>query len=142
MRRIPNNGQPFRQSIDDFFRQVPNHVTEDTLQTSGCTPANVAVGLASRDRDVREKVADDFRAFEALSSEAITKGQVEGAIASRQPPHILAHFLVVGLNGIQVKPARCLASGWDWSDATNDDHAASDDPCRTDLTDLSGREPP
>ena len=102
LERILNNGQPFRQSIETFFRQVLERETGGALQVSGCMTANEAVELAPRDVDVRQMVADDFQAVEDLFAQAITRGQAEGSIASQRAPRTLAHFLVVGLQGIQV----------------------------------------
>jgi TetR/AcrR family transcriptional regulator, transcriptional repressor for nem operon len=102
LERILNNGQPFRQSIETFFRQVLGHETGDAAHCSGCMTANEAVELSPRDPDVQHMVVDNFQAVEDLLAQAITQGQAEGSIASRQPPHTLAHFLVVSLQGIQV----------------------------------------
>jgi TetR/AcrR family transcriptional regulator, transcriptional repressor for nem operon len=102
LKRILNNGGPFRQSIETFFRQVLERETGTDLQGSGCMTANEAVELAPHDVDVQQMVAEDFQAVEDLFTQAIIRGQTEGSIASRKSPQILAHFLVVSLQGIQV----------------------------------------
>jgi TetR/AcrR family transcriptional regulator, transcriptional repressor for nem operon len=97
-----NNGQPVRQSIDTFFRQVLDHNTGDPSQGCGCMTANEAVELAPSDLKVRRMVAKDFRAVEDLFAQAIARGQADGSITSRRQPRPLAHFLVVSLQGLQV----------------------------------------
>ena len=96
-----NNSQPVRQSIEAIFCQVVDHIT-DTSQRSGCMTANEAVELAPHDLDVRRMVAEDFQAVEDAFARAIARGQAEGSVASRQEPRILARFLVVSLEGLQV----------------------------------------
>ncbi len=64
--------------------------------------ANEAVELAPHDAEIQRLVAEDFQAIEDAFAQAIARGQADGSIASRQEPRILAHFLLVGLQGLQV----------------------------------------
>jgi TetR/AcrR family transcriptional repressor of nem operon len=102
LERILHNGQPFRQSIETFFRQVLDYETGNTHEVSGCMTANEAVELAPRDLEVQKMVNKDFQAIEDRFAQAIEQGQAEGSITSSQSPRTLAHFLVVSLQGIQV----------------------------------------
>lgn len=102
LERILNDGQPFRRSIENFFRQVVERETSGDSQTSGCMTVNEAVELAPHDLNVQRMVTEDFRTIEELFAQAITQGQAEGSIAGRQTAHSLAHYLVVCLQGIQV----------------------------------------
>ena len=96
-----NNGQPVRQAIETFFCQVVDHIS-DASHGCGCMTANEAVELAPHDLDVRRMVAEDFQAVEDAFAQAIARGQAEGSITSRQDARILARFLVVSLQGLQV----------------------------------------
>jgi TetR/AcrR family transcriptional regulator, transcriptional repressor for nem operon len=64
--------------------------------------ANEAVELAPYDLDVRQMISQDFRAIEDFFTQAIILGQVDGSIPIRQKPRLLARFLVVSLQGLQV----------------------------------------
>ena len=46
-------------------------------------------------RDWSREIEDEF-------TQAIARGQADGSIANRQEPRILAHFLLVGLQGLEV----------------------------------------
>jgi TetR/AcrR family transcriptional repressor of nem operon len=96
-----NNGQPARQAIETFFRQGVAHA-QDESRVSGCMTANEAVELAPHDAEIQRLVAEDFQAIEDVFAQAITRGQADGSISSRQGPRLLAHFLVVSLQGLQV----------------------------------------
>lgn len=100
--RILNDGQPARLSIETFFRLVLERDTGDASHGSGCMTANEAVELAPRDPDVQKLVAQDFQAIEDAFAQAITRGKADGSITSQQEPRILAHFLVVSLQGFEV----------------------------------------
>ncbi len=102
LERILNNGQPARQSMETFFRQVVFHNTGDASHGCGCMTANEAVELAPHDPDVQQMVAEDFKAVEDAFVECLVRGQSEGSIASRQAPRTLARFLVVNLQGLEV----------------------------------------
>ena len=94
-------GKPSRQSIQAFFNQLVDYARDES-HGCGCMTANEAVELAPHDPEVRQMVSDDFRAIEDLFSQAITLGQADGSIASRREPQVLARFLVVSLQGLQV----------------------------------------
>ncbi len=96
-----NNSGPARQSIETFFRQGVAH-SQDETRVCGCMTANEAVELAPHDADIQRLVDEDFQAIEDAFRSAIARGQSDGSIANRQEPHILAHFLLVGLQGLQV----------------------------------------
>jgi TetR/AcrR family transcriptional regulator, transcriptional repressor for nem operon len=96
-----NNGQPVRQSIETFFRQVLSH-NRDASHGCGCMTANEAVELAPHDLGVQRMVAEDFQAVEDAFAQAIARGQVDGSITGQQQPRTLARFLVVSLQGLQV----------------------------------------
>ena len=107
LHRILNDGQSARLSIEEFFRQVLPHSQEET-RVSGCMTANEAVELAPHDANIQRLVAEDFQALEDAFARAIARGQAEGSIANRQEPRLLAHFLLVGLQGLEVMlRARC-----------------------------------
>jgi TetR/AcrR family transcriptional repressor of nem operon len=101
LHRILNDGQPARLSIETFFRQVLVHSQSDA-RACGCMTANEAVELAPHDAGIQRLVAEDFQAIEEAFTQAITRGQADGSIANRQEPRILAHFLLVGLQGVEV----------------------------------------
>lgn len=101
LHRILNEDQPARRSIERFFRQVLTHAQGET-RACGCMTANEAVELAPHDADIQRLVAEDFQAIEEAFTQAITRGQADGSIAARQEPRILAHFLLVGLQGLEV----------------------------------------
>ena len=101
LHQILTNGEPARQSIETFFRQGIAHSRDET-QSYGCMTANEAVELAPSDADIQHLVAQDFQAIEDAFVQAITRGQTDGSIASRQDPRALARFLVVGLQGLKV----------------------------------------
>lgn len=101
LHRILNDGQPARSSIESFFRQVLARSQSETLGC-GCMTANEAVELAPHDADIQRLVAEDFQAIEDEFLQAIARGQVDGSIANRQEPRTLAHFLLVGLQGLEV----------------------------------------
>jgi TetR/AcrR family transcriptional repressor of nem operon len=96
-----NNGQPTRRSIETFFRQGVAH-SQDKNRVYGCMTANEAVELAPHDRDIQRLVTEDFQDIEDAFAQAIARGQADGSISSRQEPRVLAHFLLVGLQGLQV----------------------------------------
>jgi TetR/AcrR family transcriptional repressor of nem operon len=107
LHRILNDDQPARLSIEEFFRQVLAHSQSDT-GASGCMTANEAVELAPHDADIQRLVAEDFQAIEDAFTQAIIRGQTDGSIANRQESRVLAHFLLVGLQGLEVMlRARC-----------------------------------
>jgi TetR/AcrR family transcriptional regulator, transcriptional repressor for nem operon len=107
LHRILNDGQPARLSIENFFRQVLARAQDET-RVCGCMTANEAVELAPHDAYVQKLVTEDFQAIEDAFSLAIGRGQADGSIANRQEPRILAHFLLVGLQGLEVMfRARC-----------------------------------
>lgn len=101
LRRMLNDGQRARQSIETFFRQGVAHGSGEA-QSYGCMTANEAVELAPHDPEIQHLVAVDFRAVEDAFAEAIRRGQLEGSIRSRQDNNVLARFLVVNLQGLQV----------------------------------------
>jgi TetR/AcrR family transcriptional repressor of nem operon len=101
LQRTLNNGQPARQSIETFFRQGVAH-SQDKTRIYGCMTANEAVELAPHDADIRRLVAEDFQAIEDAFTQAIARGHADSSIASRQEPRVLARFLLVGLQGLQV----------------------------------------
>ena len=96
-----NNCQSARQSIETFFRQGVAH-SQDETRVCGCMTANEAVELAPHDTDIQRLVAEDFQAIEDAFNQAIARGQADGSIKSRQEPRLLARFLLVGLQGLQV----------------------------------------
>ncbi|MGE5223021.1 MAG: TetR/AcrR family transcriptional regulator [Omnitrophica WOR_2 bacterium] len=96
-----NNGQPARQSIETFFRQGVAH-SQDETRVRGCMTANEAVELAPHDAEIQRLVAEDFQAIEDAFTQAIARGQADGSVSSRQEPRRLAHFLLIGLQGLQV----------------------------------------
>lgn len=98
---ILNNGQPARQSIEEFFRQGVAHAGTPE-HGYGCMTANEAVELAPHDVDIQRLVEEDFHAVEIAFARAILRGQIEGSISSDKDPHQLARFLVVNLQGLQV----------------------------------------
>lgn len=102
LKRILFTGEPFRRTLESFFRQVLEFEIGDGTQNSGCMTSNEAVELASRDIDVQKAVEEDFQAIEELFVKAIILGQSEGSISNQTSPHILAHFLLVNLQGINV----------------------------------------
>jgi TetR/AcrR family transcriptional regulator, transcriptional repressor for nem operon len=107
LHRILNDSQPARLAIEEFFRQVLAH-SQSKEGVFGCMTANEAVELAPHDADIQRLVAEDFQAIEDEFSQAIARGQADGSIANRQEPRILAHFLLVGLQGLEVMlRARC-----------------------------------
>ena len=101
LQQILNNGQPARLSIETFFRQGVAHA-EDEIRVQGCMTANEAVELAPHDAEIQGLVAEDFQAIEDAFAQVIARGQADGSISSRQEPRILAHFLLVNLQGLQV----------------------------------------
>jgi TetR/AcrR family transcriptional regulator, transcriptional repressor for nem operon len=101
MQQTLNNGLLVRQSIEAFFRQGVAHA-QDEGRACGCMTANEAVELAPHDADIRRLVNEDFQAIEDVLAEAITRGQADGSISNRREPRVLARFLVVGLQGLQV----------------------------------------
>lgn len=101
LHRILNDGRPARLSIETFFRQVLAH-SRDQAHVPGCMTANEAVELAPHDEDIQKLVAGDFQAIEDEFAPTIARGQADGSIASRQDPRRLAHFLLVGLQGLEV----------------------------------------
>jgi TetR/AcrR family transcriptional repressor of nem operon len=101
LHRILNQDQLARLSLESFFRQVLAH-TQDETCARGCMTANEAVELAPHDADIQRLVAEDFQAIENEFTQAINRGQADGSIANRQEPRILAHFLLVGLQGLEV----------------------------------------
>ncbi len=101
LHRILNDGQPTRLSIENFFRQVLAH-SQDETRVCGCMTANEAVELAPHDANIQRLVAEDFQAIEDAFTQAIARGQADGSIANCQEPRILAHFLLVGLQGLEV----------------------------------------
>ncbi len=100
LEQILKNGQPARQSIETFFQRALIHRTEG--DSPGCMTANEAVELAPHDPDVQRMVAEDFQAIEEAFAQTIARGQAEGSIASQKAAHMLAHFLVVSLQGLEV----------------------------------------
>lgn len=96
-----NNGQLARQSIETFFRQGVAH-SQDEIHARGCMTANEAVELAPHDAEIQRLVAEDFQAIEDAFAQAIARGQADGSVSSRQEPRRLAHFLLIGLQGMQV----------------------------------------
>lgn len=101
LHRILNDGQPARLSIETFFREVLAHAQNET-RACGCMTANEAVELGPHDADIQRLVVEDFQAIEDAFTQAIRRGQADGSIANRQEPRILAHFLLVGLQGLEV----------------------------------------
>jgi TetR/AcrR family transcriptional repressor of nem operon len=101
LHRILNDGQPGRLSIEEFFRQVLAHAQAEN-GVSGCMTANEAVELAPHDADIQRLVAEDFQAIEDAFTQAIARGQADGSIMNHQDPRMLAHFLLVGLQGLEV----------------------------------------
>ncbi len=101
LHRILNDDQPARQSIESFFHQVLIN-SQDEARVCGCMVANEAVELAPHDADIQRLVAEDFQAIEDAFTQAIVRGQADGSIAHRQEPRTLAHFLLVGLQGLEV----------------------------------------
>jgi TetR/AcrR family transcriptional regulator, transcriptional repressor for nem operon len=101
LRAMLNDGRPARQSIEAFFRQGVAHAGDDA-HSYGCMTANEAVELAPHDAEIQHIVAEDFRTVEDAFAEAISRGQDEGSIASRQDNRMIARFLVVNLQGLQV----------------------------------------
>ncbi len=101
LQKTLNDGQPARQSIETFFRQGVSH-SQDETRVCGCMTANEAVELAPHDADIQQLVAEDFQAIEDTFTRTIARGQADGSITSRQEPRLLARFLLVGLQGLQV----------------------------------------
>lgn len=101
LQRTLDNGQPARQSIETFFRQGVAH-SHDETRVRGCMTANEAVELAPHDGEIQRLVAEDFQAIETAFAQAIRRGQADGSISSCQEAPRLAHFLLVGLQGLQV----------------------------------------
>jgi TetR/AcrR family transcriptional repressor of nem operon len=101
LHRTLKDGQPARLSIEEFFRQVLAHSQAET-RACGCMTANEAVELAPHDANIQQLVAEDFQAVEDAFTQAIARGQADGSIANRQDPRRLAHFLLVGLQGLEV----------------------------------------
>jgi TetR/AcrR family transcriptional regulator, transcriptional repressor for nem operon len=99
--RMLNDGQPARQSIEQFFRQGVAHGVEAT-STYGCMTANEAVELGPHDVDVQKLVAADFQDVEDVFAQALARGQADGSIANANDPRKLARFLTVGFQGLQV----------------------------------------
>ena len=96
-----DDGQPARQSIESFFRDLVAHIA-DPAHSAGCMTANEAVELAPHDVDVQRLVAEDFQALDDAFTRTIARGQADGSIASAEDPRKLARFLVVGFQGLQV----------------------------------------
>ncbi len=96
-----NEDQPARLCIESFFRQALAH-SQDESRGCGCMTANEAVELAPHDADVQRLVAEDFQAIEDEFTQAVARGQADGSLASRQGARVLAHFLLVGLQGLEV----------------------------------------
>ncbi len=96
-----NDGRPARESIESFFGDVLRHASEKA-RPYGCMSCNEAVELGPDDAEVRKLVAADFQAVEDLFANAIARGQRDGSIRSREDARVLARFLTVNLQGIQV----------------------------------------
>jgi len=96
-----NDGRPARESIEAFFDDVLRQAT-DKARPYGCMSCNEAVELGPEDAHVRKVVAADFQAVEDLFADAIARGQRDGSIRSQVNARVLARFLTVNLQGIQV----------------------------------------
>lgn len=93
-----NDGRPGRVSIAAFFA---GHALRSEGR-EGCMSCNEAVELAPRDGEVQRLVNADFAGLENAFAEAITRGQADGSVTSREDPRKLARFLAVSLQGLNV----------------------------------------
>lgn len=93
-----NDGRPARESIAGFFATHAVHPE----RRYGCMSCNEAVELAPRDEQVQQRASSDFEGVVDAFAAAITRGQADGSVASREDPRKLATFLAVNLQGLNV----------------------------------------
>ena len=90
-----------KAAIEHLFYQTVEADANDT-ERKGCFMVNSAAELATRDPDVRDKVAASRSRLEQALREAIVHGQDCGDINGRHNPHTLAAFLVNALFGLRL----------------------------------------
>jgi TetR/AcrR family transcriptional repressor of nem operon len=101
LREKLNDGRPARESLAAFFRDMLEHAA-DKERPYGCMSCNEAVELGPEDAQVRKLIAADFQAVEDLFADAIQRGQRDGSIRNPENSRVLARFLTVNLQGLQV----------------------------------------
>lgn len=93
--------EPAGQAIEAFFRLLFPDLNPGE-PSRGCMSINQAVELAPHDPEVRERVMQDLQLIEEALTEAISRGQQQGALLSPRSAQDLAGLLVLGFPGLQV----------------------------------------
>lgn len=93
---------PARDAIEQFFRKIIADAGDGGAPSRGCMSINQAVELAPRDPEVRSRISRDFAGMEALFTEAIARGQMDGSIGNSDEARNLARLLVLAFPGLQV----------------------------------------
>lgn len=86
--------------IEETFRSVAEGA-DTGLEGRGCLLMNTASEFGQRDPLVAELVASGIACFAEVFREAITRAQVEGAIAPEREPQALADYLVASMSGLR-----------------------------------------
>lgn len=100
MHRVLNHG-PAREAIEQYFRMIVADADAPEF-TRGCMSINQAVEMAPDDAEVRDRVTEDFQRMEDLLTEAVTRGQAEGSVATTRSARDLARLFVLAFPGLQV----------------------------------------
>jgi len=72
------------------------------LGQRGCLAVASATELASKDKQIRQKIGRGFFRIQSLLEDAVRRGQATGEIRSRRDPEALSRFLLCTMEGMVV----------------------------------------
>ncbi|SLN28285.1 TetR/AcrR family transcriptional regulator [Oceanibacterium hippocampi] len=95
------NDAPPRQSIERLFRDLVAIAGADRAHR-GCLLTNTATELCALDRDMQQRIAENFGDAEDALCRLVERGQAAGVIAAGRPPRALARGLLATMQGLWV----------------------------------------
>ncbi|MGV7123160.1 TetR/AcrR family transcriptional regulator [Sphingopyxis sp. 550A] len=105
------SGETAFASIEAFFLLVLQHA-RDEERPFGCMSCNEAVELGPHDAEIQQLIARDFAGMREAFADAIDRGRDDGSIASVQPTQVLADYLTVNHQGLQIMARSRVDIGW------------------------------